>query len=186
MKKYTPPVPRSTYLDQEFVIQTVHEFIQKYYPSSYHKDALIAEEFRDGVYEALLREFDLYNEPEVMMDTLVRGYYWEFTQADWDNIQCFDFFVREKIKEKEEQWVKDNNIMPPFPVGARVRLPSHYKETTGVIDRIYEYEPARYCVLTDKQVEYNKQMEQQGETMRHGGYVLRFEDVELVEDCRNV
>ena len=52
----------------------------------------------------------------------------------------------------------------------------------GVINQIYEYEPARYCVLTAKQEEYNKQMEQQGKTERQGGYVVKFEDVELVED----
>ena len=182
MKKYIPPVPRPTYLDQGFDVQTVHEFIQKYYPESYHEDAVWAEEFRDGVYEALIEEFYLYDAPEDMINTLIRDYSWDFTHELWDNIQYFDFFVREKIKEKEEQWVKDNNIEPPFPVGARVRLPSHYKETTGVIDRIYEYEPARYCVLTAKQVEYNKQMEQQGKTERQGGYLVKFEDVELAED----
>ena len=86
------------------------------------------------------------------------------------------------MKEKEAQWVKDNHIEPPFPVGAKVRLPSHYDEITGVINQIYEYEPARYCVLTAKQEEYNKQMEQQGKTERQGGYLVKFEDVELVEE----
>ena len=46
-------------------------------------------------------------------------------------------------KKKEQQWVKDNNIEPPFPVGAKVRLLSHhYSETIGVINQIYKYEPA--------------------------------------------
>lgn len=33
-----------------------------------------------------------------------------------------------------------------------------------------------------KQEEYNKQMKQQGKTERQGGYVVKFEDVELVEE----
>ena len=182
MKRYIPPVPRPTYLDQGFDVQTVHEFIQKYYPESYHEDAVWAEEVRNGVYEALIEEFYLYDDPQVLMNLLIRDHQWEFTQQDWDNIQCFDFFVSKKLKEKEAQWVKDNHIEPPFPVGAKVRLPSHYDEITGVINQIYEYEPARYCVLTAKQEEYNKQMEQQGKTERQGGYVVKFEDVELVEE----
>lgn len=160
MKKYTPPVPRPTYLDQGFDVQTVHEFIQKYYPDSYHEDAVWAEEFRDGLYEALIEEFYLYDDPEDMINTLIRDYSWDFTQELWDNIQQFGSFVRQKLKEKEQQWVKDNNIESPFPVGAKVRLPSHYDEITGVI----------------------KQMEQQGKTERQGGYVVKFEDVELVEE----
>lgn len=37
MKKYTPPVPRPTYFDKGFDVQTAHEFIQKYYPDFYMK-----------------------------------------------------------------------------------------------------------------------------------------------------
>lgn len=183
MKRYTPPVPRPTYFDRGFNVQTVHEFIQKYYPDSYHEDAVWEGEFRDGVYQALIDEFSLYDDPEDMINTLIRGYEWDFTQELWDNIQHFGSFVRQKFKEKEQQWVKDNNIEPPFPVGAKVRLLSHpYSKTVGIINKIYEYEPARYCVLTAEQEEYNKQMEQQGKTERQGGYVVKFEDVELVEE----
>ena len=89
----------------------------------------------------------------------------------------------EKLKEKEQQWVKDNNIKPPFPVGSKVRiLLRYYSETIGVINKIYEYETARYCVLTAEQEEYNKRMEQQGKKERQGGCVVGFEDVELVEE----
>ena len=183
MKRYTPPVPRPTYFDRGFNVQTVHEFIQKYYPDSYHEDAVWEGEFRDGVYQALIDEFYLYDDPEDMINTLIRGYEWDFTQELWDNIQHFGSFVRQKLKEKEQQWMKDNNIEPPFPVGAKVRLLSRpYSKTTGIINQIYEYEPARYCVLTAEQEEYNKQMEQQGKTERQGGYVVKFEDVELVEE----
>lgn len=183
MKKYTPPVPRPTYFDKGFDVQTAHEFIQKYYPDFYHEDAVWDEEFRNGVYEALIKEFYLYDDPEVMINTLIRDYSWEFTQELWDNIQNFNSFVRQKLKEKEQQWVKDNNIKPPFPVGSKVRiLLRYYSETIGVINKIYEYETARYCVLTAEQEEYNKRMEQQGKKERQGGCVVRFEDVELVEE----
>ena len=140
------------------------------------------EEFRNGVYRALIEEFYLYDDPEVMISTLIRDYSWEFTQELWDNIQIFDSFVRQKLKEKSCSG-EGYNIKPPFPVGAKVRiLLRYYSETIGVINQIYEYETARYCVLTAKQEEYNKQMEQQGKTERQGGYVLGFEDVELVEE----
>lgn len=177
---FTPSRP--TCNDEGFAEQTVHEFIKKYYPDSYHEDALVAEEFRDGIYEALIEELYLYNDPQVLMNILIRDYDWEFTADDWDKIQHFDFFVRDRLKEKELQWVKDNDIKPPFPVGSKVRLPTYYDEAEGVIDRIYEYDPARYCVMTEKQAEYNKKMESMGKSERQGGYVLKFEDVELIEE----
>ncbi|ERH28137.1 hypothetical protein HMPREF9065_00732 [Aggregatibacter sp. oral taxon 458 str. W10330] len=182
MKRYTPPVPRPTYNDEGFAEQTVHDFIKQHYPDSYHEDALVAEEFRDGIYEALIDELYLYQDPQVLMNTLIRDYDWEFTADDWDKIQHFDFFVTNRLKEKEQQWVKDNDIKPPFPVGAKVRLPAHYNEAVGIINRIYEYDPARYCVLTEKQNQYNKEMESLGKSERQGGWILKFEDVELVEE----
>ncbi|WP_205773912.1 hypothetical protein [Aggregatibacter actinomycetemcomitans] len=61
-------------------------------------------------------------------------------------------------------------------------MPIQFGEAEGAIDRIYEYEPARYCVMTPEQVEYNKKMESLGKTERQGGWILKFEDVELIED----
>lgn len=177
---FTPPRP--TCNDEGFAEQTVHEFIKKYYPDSYHEDALVAEEFRDGIYEALIEELYLYDDPQVLMNILIRDYDWEFTSDDWDKIQHFDFFVRNRLKEKELQWVKDNDIQSPFPVGSKVRLPAYYDEAVGIINRIYEYAPTRYCVLTEKQVEYNKEMESMGKSERQAGWIFKFEDVELIED----
>lgn len=179
--KVTFNQPRPSCDDEGFAEATVHEFIKQHYPDSYHEDALVAEEFRDGTYEALIEEFYLYNDPQALMNILIRDYDWEFTADDWDKIQHFDFFVRNRLKEKELQWVKDNDIKPPFPIGAKVRLPAHYGEAVGIINRIYKYDPARYCVITEKQIQYNKEMENLGRSERQGGWILKFEDVELIE-----
>ena len=45
--------PRPSCNDEGFAEATVHEFIKQHYPDSYHEDALVAEEFRDGTYKAL-------------------------------------------------------------------------------------------------------------------------------------
>ncbi|WP_239408817.1 hypothetical protein [Aggregatibacter actinomycetemcomitans] len=116
------------------------------------------------------------------MKILIRDYSWDFSADTWDKIQQFDFFVRKKLKEKEQQWVKDNDIQPPFAVVSKVRMPECHGETEGVIARIYEYDTARYCVMTEKQVQYNKEMESLGKSQRQGGWILKFEDVELIED----
>ncbi|EHK89845.1 hypothetical protein [Aggregatibacter actinomycetemcomitans] len=182
MKKVTFNPPRPTIYDQGFVEQTVHEFIKKYYPDYYDEKDTVEEQYRNGIYYALINEFGLYDDPEYLMKILIRDYSWDFSADTWDKLQHFDFFVINKIKEKEQQWVKDNDIRPPFPVGSKVRMGACHGETEGIIDRIYEYEPARYCVMTEKQVQYNKKMESLGKTERQGGWILKFEDVELIED----
>ncbi|WP_233115139.1 hypothetical protein [Aggregatibacter actinomycetemcomitans] len=174
--------PRPNYNDAGFVEQTVHEFIKKYYPDYCDERDTVEEQYGNGIYYALINEFGLYDDPEYLMKILIRDYSWDFSADTWDNIQQFDFFVRKKLKEKEQQWVKDNDIQPPFPVGSKVRMRECHGETEGVIARIYEYDPARYCVMTEKQVQYNKEMESLGKSERQGGWILKFEDVELIED----
>ncbi|MFP4733739.1 hypothetical protein ABWH53_12480, partial [Pasteurella multocida] len=114
-----------------------------HYPDSYHEDALVAEEYRDGIYEALIEEFHCYPDPEVLMTLLIQDYDWKFTHEDLCKIEKFELFVNRQIYEKENQWVQHNDIKPPFPIGAKVRLPSFYKEEIGTIVPINKYRAAR-------------------------------------------
>lgn len=176
---FNPPRPR--WDDEGFALEAVHAFIKKYYPNYYQEDALTATQFDNGLYESLIEEFYLYNDPEALMQTLIKYHGWEFTREDWENIDCFYNVVDDLLKAREKRWAEENHIQPPFPIGSTVRLPAHYDEKFGVISKVYEYDVARYCILTESQVKFNQEREAQGKTEQKGGYIIKFEDVELAD-----
>lgn len=46
----------------------------------------------------------------------------------------------------QKEWASRENIQPPIPLGQHVRLRSG---ETGVLDEVYKYGPAQYCVRID-------------------------------------
>ncbi|HHE3553097.1 hypothetical protein [Pasteurella multocida] len=177
---FNPPHPSIN--DDGFAEETVHAFIKQHYPDSYHEDALVAEEYRDGIYKSLIAEFHCYQDPQVLMTLLIQDYGWEFTYEDLCKIEKFELFVNRQIYEKENQWIQHNDIKPPFPIGAKVRLPSFYEEKIGTIVAINKYRAARYNVMTKSQIDWNNEQIATGSPARQCGHIIKFEDLELIED----
>lgn len=54
-----------------------------------------------------------------------------------------------EIRSAQKEWVEANNIQPPYPVGARVIATWGGRDYHGIVDEIYKYGPAQYCVKAD-------------------------------------
>ena len=53
-------------------------------------------------------------------------------------LDSLSYEVDDLVKAAEVEWVKSENIKPPFPVGTAI--------TEGIIAGIYDHSPARYLV----------------------------------------
>lgn len=63
---------------------------------------------------------------------------WDISSGDVDDLDGVDCAVKEAHRKVCAQWVIDNNIQPPLPIGTMTTI----GEITGVV----EYEPATYYV----------------------------------------
>lgn len=59
--------------------------------------------------------------------------------------------ARIAIDELQKEWVIQNNIQPPYPVGTRVLVKRGRDKRCGVIVEIHKYGPAKYVVRLDGQ-----------------------------------
>lgn len=110
-----------------------------------------------------------------------RGWY-GISAQDVETLDCADSFMREAVEKAEAAWVERNQIKPPFESGAIVRakiarlLPgTKWVKECVTEGRVYLEERHRetgHCLFRDQQW-----VETHGE---QGGYVLRWEDVEIV------
>lgn len=54
--------------------------------------------------------------------------------------------VDHEMRAAEKEWFERVKPQPPLPLGARVQVG---RDETGIIDEIYKYGPAKYCVKID-------------------------------------
>ncbi|HHT7781838.1 TPA: hypothetical protein ACT2GF_002209, partial [Pasteurella multocida] len=66
--------------------------------------------------------------------------------------------------------------------GSKVRLPSFYEEKIGTIVAINKHRAARYNVMTKSQIDWNNEQIATGSSARQCGHIIKFEDLELIED----
>ncbi len=89
-----------------------------------------------------------------------------------DDLDMMQHNVQDIYKRICWQWVKENDIQPPYPVGTKVK-DTRFGDI-GTIDSVSEHHPAAYCVKPDDD-EINDD-----EINGHMRYVINFEDVEPV------
>lgn len=73
---------------------------------------------------------------------------WDTTREDMEALDEVESLVRSALDTAEKQWFAENNIQPPFPIGARLQCRD---ELQGEITAIYEYQPAYFEVKPDGQ-----------------------------------
>jgi hypothetical protein len=72
--------------------------------------------------------------------------YWDCDFEMAEILNNYSFTVGDLIRKAEKEWAKRNAIQPPLPVGTRIALKGG---ETGVIDEIYPYGAAQFCVKLD-------------------------------------
>jgi len=77
----------------------------------------------------------------------------------------FSSIARHQIEEAQKIWVSENDIHPPFPLGTKISCKWGGEIILGVIDEIYKYGPAQYCIKKD------------GSDFNAGRPIVNFEDV---------
>ncbi|OOF58292.1 hypothetical protein [Rodentibacter genomosp. 2] len=187
--KWIPAVPRPN-LDSE---EAFAEFLKTWVAENY-KDEIQAyincfdddedeEEFdfnieEFGIYQSILEEWN--GDDEDTAEDLIKRQSWSYREAkafeekrlSWDS---------DKHEEKLAiEWVKQNGYELPFPVGSRVK----WRKYEGIIqeDKNNYYLPkGLVCVLTDEMAEENQRNAEKGISSRQGGYIAKWEDLELVD-----
>jgi hypothetical protein len=101
------------------------------------------------------------------------------TYCGWDcNLEiaqvldAWSSYAYDEIKAAIKTWAEANNIQPPFPPGTHVRFAGNQ---TGIIDKIYEYGVASYCIVQDGD-------DQAHDPHRHR-LIINFEDVAPINPC---
>lgn len=85
---------------------------------------------------------------------------------DIGELEMMSYNVTDEHRKVCQAWVRDSNIQPPLPIGARVMCPSRNEH--GVIDTIAdERSPACYLVKPEGQDD---------EMAGHKRWVIQFED----------
>jgi hypothetical protein len=170
-------------------------------PRPTQRDESVLEDFYQNMAEALAKDSDMA--AGMSLERIVEGlrysghpafdgfeYAKQLERSGWDEISaqdietldCADSFMREAIEKAEAAWVEQNQIKPPFESGTVVRakiariLPGAKRVEECVTEgRVYlddRNKTTGHCLFRDHQW-----AETRGE---QGGYVLRWEDVEVI------
>ncbi|TPH23967.1 hypothetical protein EUX48_03375, partial [Haemophilus haemolyticus] len=114
-------------------------------------------------------------------ENLIKWQGWDYRQAKEFEEKNLEYDFDKENNRLSKQWVTDNVYTLPFSVGSRVK----WGLEEGIImeDKNNNYLPfGKVCVLTDKQAAENKKWQAQGILSRHGGYVVNWELLELIEE----
>ena len=133
----TPPRP-TWHADKEGIAKEAVEsiFSGKYCP------------FDESYKEQLAEDLAKHWHSGVDMFDLAKDFEWGVWNVDRefiDSLDLADSHLSSTIRERVKKWGEDNEITQPLPIGTKLDC--------GVIDSIYEYEPACYCVKMNEEQE---------------------------------
>lgn len=89
---------------------------------------------------------------------------WEVSRQQLDELDEVEGNVNVLLLAAEKRWAEENNIQPPFPIGAMT--------TIGVITDVFEYRPATYLIKVHGQID---------SPISRSRRVVKFEDVVLAD-----
>lgn len=124
----------------------------------------------DDIVDAYQHPMDGYE----LGKALERESCWDIQRDDIDVLDEVGMNARRLLKEQEADWVRDNNIQPPYPVGTRVQTPHR---GTGVIDAIDDYSPGCFLVVPDIRTEVERRSQLR--------WVCKFEEVEPASEAKS-
>ncbi|WPC72961.1 hypothetical protein [Vibrio porteresiae] len=71
---------------------------------------------------------------------------WDVDSMFVDDMDQVSFYIQDIHREAIKDWADTYQPAPPFELGVELDVRSFEGPSHGVIDRIFEYEPAKYCV----------------------------------------
>lgn len=114
----------------EMIREAAMQVAEVYYP-----------DFKDAAVEAILRQYSYPMDGYELAKQLDRWESWDTTRDDVDAMDEIDDKVERRLRDAVGVWGQAFPMEPPFPLGTRI--------TRGVIDHIYEHQPAVYAVKED-------------------------------------
>ena len=91
-----------------------------------------------------------------------------------ETLDSYSMYLHDKLEQAKRQWVEENNIQPPYPIGSRVRSLLQWNNITGTITGISQYHAACYVVKKDGTAP--------NDTTRR---MIEYEAVELLEEAQS-
>lgn len=186
--KWVPAVPRPNLDNDEafaeflktWVTENYKEEIQAYIDCFDDDDD---EEFdfdikEFGIYQSILEEWN--GNDEDTAEYLIKQESWSYTEAKEFEEKRLSWAIDKHEEKLAEEWIKSNGYELPFPVGSRVK----WRKYEGVIqeDKNHYYLPkGLVCVLTDEMAAENQRNTEKGISSRQGGYIAKWEDLELID-----
>ncbi|WP_283393180.1 hypothetical protein [Photobacterium phosphoreum] len=82
------------------------------------------------------------------------------------------FEIMQAEEESQREWAARENIVPPLPIGERVKLVKSRKAETGVISGVCENGTATYLISIDG--------DPMASAPTHARRIVNFEDIELL------
>ena len=133
----TPPRP-TWYADKDGIAKEAVEsiFSEKYCPFDEDDKEQLAKDLAEHWYYGV-DMFDLAKNFEFGV--------WDVDREFIESLDLADSHLSSTIRERVKKWGEDNEIAQPLPIGTELDC--------GVIDSIYEYEPACYCVKMNEEQE---------------------------------
>ncbi|CCO46690.1 conserved hypothetical protein [Vibrio nigripulchritudo SOn1] len=107
-----------------------------------HIDEDEAEQFSIDIAKHYYRGVDAY---ELAKDMENHGC-WDVDAMFVDDMEQVDGYIQAVHRDAIKDWAKTHQPTPPFEIGTELCVHSHDGPNHGVIDSIYEYDPAKYCV----------------------------------------
>ncbi|UTZ35058.1 hypothetical protein HB762_27735 (plasmid) [Vibrio campbellii] len=93
---------------------------------------------------------------------------WDVDSMFVDDMEQVDSYIQEIHRDAIKDWAETYQPVPPFELGTELDVHSFDGPNHGVIDRIYEYDPAKYFVKMAGTAE--------GDTSRR---LIKFEEAKL-------
>lgn len=184
-KQWQPEIPRPKLTGEAFD-QFLAGWVLKEYAEEY-KEA-VQEEKKWGGDDLDITDFSIFwnikenwnGYDEDAAERLIKYEGWSFSDAKEFEEKSLSWAIDRHEDNLEIDWIKETGYTLPFAVGSRVK----WRGKSGVIQHDPEnryLKQGKVCVLTDEQAEENQRNQEQGISSRSGGYVVNWEDVELVE-----
>lgn len=95
----------------------------------------------DGDAETIAEYYEHPMDGYQIAKELDRNAYWDLTMSDVEELDDMSGIVDSLLAKAEKQWVEENNIQPPLPIGTRIEQ--------GVIHSVCDYSAAKYRVKED-------------------------------------
>ncbi|MCW9731964.1 hypothetical protein L5B97_00415 [Avibacterium sp. 20-15] len=184
--KWIPEISRPTLNGDDFEL-----FLQEWVKENYAEEfaEAVAEEKEFGDETLGITEFVLYQnilehwqgDDGEAAERLIKYENWSFQEAQEFVHKSLEYDARRHEEKIQAEWIAQNGYTLPFPVGSRVKWRGEIGEVQA--DKDNRYLPlGKICVLTEEQMAQNKRWEQEGNSSRNGGWVIKWEDLELVAE----